>query len=284
MTTIDLAQLDRFGRLQSGWHDTIQDGMSIMEAVSYVAGEPWSSNPACASPVLGEFLRIWGNFLPDDERDMLLRPLIPRLVGTRSTPDVEDRRALMAADWLVRVHTPAWLRLAKLDAHADVLAALPEIVDRTQASSLRALLNAAEREAVDARSASRDKTWNAAADAAWLATEAMGLDAVAASAGTAASRACIASPAADAAWDAASDMPITRTRGTAWMAARLHAAGAAWHATWGFPTSEASHLAKVAGAIAAWHATWDGAWDAMSATQHDLQQSALRLVDRMIDL
>jgi hypothetical protein len=36
--------------LLSGKHKENQ-GMCVMEAVAYVAGEPWSDNPACACPM-----------------------------------------------------------------------------------------------------------------------------------------------------------------------------------------------------------------------------------------
>src|SRR3546814_10282733 len=94
--------------LDSGGHDDINGGMCVMEAVAYVAGEPWSDNPECACPVISSFLRSWNDGLPDDERNELLRPLIPLLVGTRGDKGLEERRALMAADWLVRIHTAAW--------------------------------------------------------------------------------------------------------------------------------------------------------------------------------
>ena len=42
----------------------------------------------------------------------------------------------MAADWSVRIHTPAWQRLAGLSAHADALAALSEITSLAQAPSM----------------------------------------------------------------------------------------------------------------------------------------------------
>jgi hypothetical protein len=71
----------------------------------------------------------------------------------------------MAADWLIRVHTPAWLRLAKLDAHADALAALPEITDFAQCPSLMPTLNAAKQDA-DAAGAAAGAAARAAARAA----------------------------------------------------------------------------------------------------------------------
>src|SRR6185312_7529546 len=142
----NLALLDKLGPLKSGAHKGPDDGACIMEAVAYVAGEKWSDAPKCACPVISAFLRAWNDALPDDERDTLLRPLIPQLINTKGSKALERRRALMAADWLVRVHTPAWLRLAKLDAHADALASLPEIIDMAQCPSLMPALQAAQRD------------------------------------------------------------------------------------------------------------------------------------------
>src|SRR5215470_3898923 len=80
----------------------------VMEAVAFVAGEPWSDAPECACPIISAFLRSWNDSLPtDQERDRLLKPLIVKIIGTRNKA-LEEMRSLMAADWLVRVHTPAW--------------------------------------------------------------------------------------------------------------------------------------------------------------------------------
>ena len=54
----------------------------VMEAVAYVAGEEWSDHPECASTVISAFLRSWNDSLSDEDRQML-KPLIPKLVGTR---------------------------------------------------------------------------------------------------------------------------------------------------------------------------------------------------------
>ena len=200
-------RLAKLGQLRSGGHTGPKDGACIMEAVSYVAGEPWTDNPACACPVISAFLRSWNDALPDDERDALLRPLVLRLVGTRATPEIERRRAMMAADWLIRLHTPAWLRLAGLTAQADALASLPEITDFSQCPSLMPALNATRVDAAAAGDAAR-----------------------------AAARAAAGAAAGDAAW----------------AAARAAARAAAW--------------------------------DALKATRGELQQSALRLVERMIEV
>ncbi len=39
--------------------------LCIMEAVAFMAGEPWSDSPACASPVIAAFLRSWNDALSD---------------------------------------------------------------------------------------------------------------------------------------------------------------------------------------------------------------------------
>jgi hypothetical protein len=130
-----LALIESF-HLGRGGHSSFAVGACALELVSYVAGEPWSDHPACVCPVLGAFFRAWNDGLPDDERNTILKPFLPRLIGTNGGPALAERRALMAADWLIRVHTPAWLRLAKLDGHADALSALPEITAMTAIPSV----------------------------------------------------------------------------------------------------------------------------------------------------
>src|SRR4051812_33810713 len=123
--------------LKSGSHAEDSE-MCVMEAVAFVAGEPWSDAPKCACPVISTFLRNWNDSLrTDTDRDRLLKPLIPRLIDTKGSPELEEKRSLMCADWLVRVNTPAWLRLAGLTVHADALASLPEITSLAQVPSLR---------------------------------------------------------------------------------------------------------------------------------------------------
>jgi len=204
LTAEQLALIERV-HLDEGTHANFEAGVCAMELVSYLAGEPFSDHPQCVCPVLGAFVRSWNDALPDDERDALLKPLLPRLIGTRGSDALAERRALMAADWLVRVHTPAWLRLAKLNAQADALANLPEITSMAQIPSIRGPIEAAQRDAAAAwdaartaaRTAAWDAAWDAAGDAAWDAAGAAAWDA----AGDAAWDAAWAA-ARDAAWDA----------------------------------------------------------------------------------
>ncbi len=183
--------------LSKGAHKHEDEGACVMEAVAYVAGEPWTDRPACACPVLGTFCRSWNDALPTDaDRDRLLRPLIPRLAGSRATPEVETCRAWLAVDWLVRTCAPTWLALTKdLEGHAHALRGLPALVSADVAREHHSTITAARAAAGDAtRAAAGAAAGDAAWDAAWAAARA--------AAGAAAGDATRAA-AGDAAWDAA---------------------------------------------------------------------------------
>ena len=115
--------LDELPPLGCGSHELLKDGACVMEAVAYVAGEPWSDWPECVCPVIGALLRRWNDDLPSDsERDRLLRPLVPRLVGSRADEDIEKARSWLAVDWLIREWLPAWLDLTpQLQTHGRAI-------------------------------------------------------------------------------------------------------------------------------------------------------------------
>lgn len=109
-----------------------------MEWVSVLAGEPWSDSPECACPVIAAFVRRFNDGIKDDDRRTeLLRPILPLLLNTRSTRAVQERRAYLAADWAVRVVSPAWLSFAGLDVLAAELAGVAPIVDCATAVTAR---------------------------------------------------------------------------------------------------------------------------------------------------
>ncbi|HCT57219.1 MAG TPA: hypothetical protein DGD08_08405 [Gemmatimonas aurantiaca] len=149
-----------------GGHARAQDAYCVMEAVAYIAGEPWSDQPQCVSPVIAAFCRNWNDNLPEPPRTELLRPLVPLLMGTRTTEGDEQTRAWMATDWLARVQTPAWLRLAGLTAEAQAIEACARIVDATTARAAQPALDDARTKAAAARAAARAAAWDAAWDAA----------------------------------------------------------------------------------------------------------------------
>jgi hypothetical protein len=234
--------------LKHGAHRSLDDGACLLEAVSYIAREPWSDHPQCVCPALAAFGRAWNDGLPDDAtRTRLLAPFIPRLIGTRSTPDVQDARAFMASDWAVRTYTPAWLRLAGLDDEAAALEALPEMTSAELCRAAMPTIDVARKKAA----AAGDAAGAAAGAAAWAAAWAAAGDA-----------------AGDAAWAAAGD--------AAGDAAGAAAGAAAWAA--------ARDAARAAAGAAAGAAAWAAARAKLAPVVDLLQVSAAELFSRMIDL
>jgi hypothetical protein len=227
--------------LSYGAHDSPDGGTCIMEVVSMIAGEPFSDHPECASPTLGRFLRDWNDALDDDERQNLLQ-YAPRLVNSRGSDEIEEKRAWMAADWLVRVNTPAWLRAAGLSEHADALA---------QAAPLDGGVPAATRERLDAAG---DAAWAAAGSAVWAAAGWVAAENAARAAGLDAAQAAAQWAGLDVIWITARDVALNAAGDVA-----LHVAG-----------------------DVALHAIWDAARAALAPTVKMLQESAHDLVDRML--
>jgi hypothetical protein len=246
-------------RLDKGSHEPPNGEFAVclLEAVSYVAGERWTDHPECVCPVLAAFGRSWNDSLNDEDRQMLV-PYIPRLVGTRSTPQVEEARAWMATEWLVRECAPTWLRLAGLEDHAHALEHLAAVTSPEAA-------RAGQERIRDARSGAY-AAWDAAWDAAWAAG--------------AAARDAAGAAAWDAAW-AAGAAARDAAGAAAWAAgaAARDAAGAAAEAAAG----AAAWAAWAAAEAAAGDAARDAAWDALRPTVKSLQVSALALLDRMIE-
>ena len=238
---IDTTRLEQIAKLERGAHDE-GSSMCAMEAVAWIAGEPWSDAPKCASPVIAQFLRSWNDALPDADRTRLLLPLVPDVIGTRTTAADEETRAWMALDWLVREYTPAWFGLTpSLAAFAKALRALPPIMSSAVAADNQSVI-------IAAGGAARDAVGDAAGVAARAAAWAAALD----TAGDAAR---------DAAWSAAGD--------------------AAWSAAGAATLDEAGDAARDAAWAAAWAAARDAAWVAIKPTVATLQASAQELVRRM---
>ena len=237
---LDLDQL----HLDKGAHRDPADGLCLLEAVAYVAGEVHTDAPRCVSPVLAEFGRTLNDWL-DDVRRQELKLLIARLPGTAGD-GLDEARGYMALDWLIRTYTPTWLELAGLSAEAAQLRALRRIVDQASAQAAGPIVRAVTRSAAGAvGDAARDAVCQAARDAAWQA-------------------------AGDAAWHAARDAAWTAARTTA-----LAAAGdAAWHA--------ARAASRVVARDAAGAAARGAAMDALQSTVDQLQASTIDLFTRMI--
>ena len=198
--------------LKAGAHRSLEEGSCLEEAVSYIAGEPWSDHPKCVSPVLAAFGRAWNDGMRSDEERGALKQYITRQIGTAGDREADERRAWLATDWLVRVCAPAFLRLAKLDEHADKLAALQPIADARYAALAQEEINAAMAAAGDA---ARDAARAAARAAAWAAAGAAA-GAAAMDAAGAAARDAARDAALDAAMDAAMDAALDAALDAAW--------------------------------------------------------------------
>lgn len=110
----------------SGKHSSRDEGMCVMEAVAYIAGEEHSDHPQCVCPVLSKFCRSWNDgLLSDAERNKWLGPFVWRLPGTFS-PEHEELRRQMMVDWLCREVLPRTLDLVPtLNLHAEAVRCAP---------------------------------------------------------------------------------------------------------------------------------------------------------------
>jgi hypothetical protein len=126
--------------LQPGSHPSREDGMCAMEMVAWLAGEAHSDEPACACPVLAALVRASNDAMTGQERDQLLRPLVPMLVNSRRTAAVEAARGWRIVDLLVRTLAPRLLEQQGTPADARVLASLPPVGDAITAQAARLAL------------------------------------------------------------------------------------------------------------------------------------------------
>jgi hypothetical protein len=232
--------------LKNGSHRRREQGVCLMEAVAWMAGEKHSDRPQCADPVLAAYGRALNDRLRDDERQ-LLRPLIPKLIGTRGSSDLSRRRAFVIVDRYLRQDIAAFFRELPNKPRPDLaerFEALGPVVDGTSAERARDL----------AREVRADitKSWSAA-DAAY-------------DAAYAAAYAAYAYAAADAAYAYAVDD-----------AAYAYAAADAAYA---YAVDDAAYAyavdAAAAAAAAAADAAYDAAYDAADADAADAADKALR--------
>ena len=230
--------------LAKGSHDSRDEGMCAMEAVAFLAGLGHTDAPECASPVMRAYTIGLNDAWPDEQRQRLV-PYLPRMVGTAGDSQ-DEARSYLALDWLVRTYTPAWLDLAGLSDEARALRNLPQIVDLAAAAAAGPVVREARAKAAAAGAAAWAAAWAAAGDAAGAAAR-------------------------DAAWAAARD--------AAWAAAGDAAGDAAWAAARDAAWAAAGDAARAAAGDAAWAA----AWDVLCPTVEALQDSALDLLDAMID-
>ena len=82
--------------LDAGAHHGPQDGMCVMEAVSVVAGLPWTDSPACTNPTLALAAQLINDALSDRTRACLV-DLVPALSRAGGRDIDTDWRVVEAA-------------------------------------------------------------------------------------------------------------------------------------------------------------------------------------------
>jgi hypothetical protein len=237
--------------LAYGTHATPEEGRCAMEWVSHLAGEPHSDEPACVSPVLRAFCTTLNDSLEDRPRQRL-RPYLTRTIGTAGD-GLDESRAWMALDWLIRTYVPTWLRAARLTDSAARIGAL-ECVDSSPA--LRRALPALEH--------ARRKTNGVWAEA--LGAPGIAVRAAPRSAGRAAAR--------HSAWAC--------TGAAAWSAARLAIRDVRADRARGLAREIAGDAAAATARRARLDETQPAAPAALEPTVSALRRSALALLDRML--
>jgi hypothetical protein len=142
-----------------------------MELVSYMAHEEFSDHPDCTCPVIASFIRSWNDGMNDSDRNRILKPILPKIIGTASTDEIQQRRAWMATDFMCRQLLPAFLRLAKLNEDAVAIQNLPPFASPESLKGAKSFFNAARVHAAAAGDAAWDAAGAAAMDAARAAAE-----------------------------------------------------------------------------------------------------------------
>lgn len=153
-----------------------QDNIRGLEPFAANRIEPWSDPSKCVCPVIRTFLLAWNEGLPKEERD-ILHSLYPKIVRTSANALIQEQRALMAADWLVRTYAPAWLNLAGMREQARLLYELPQVSEIAQAFEIRAVLAKVSHEANAEASRVDGAGWIKASDDCWASAWAAAYDA-----------------------------------------------------------------------------------------------------------
>jgi hypothetical protein len=98
-------------KLRAGRHDSPEEGACVMELASMLAGEPFSDHPASVCPVIGSCLRAYNDWIDDDRRQDLYR-YAARVVGTRTSQDVQRARAERVTALIGETTRRGWTRFA----------------------------------------------------------------------------------------------------------------------------------------------------------------------------
>ena len=144
----------------------------------------WTDSLSCVCPMIGAFVRRWNDGIDDSTdgdaaRTRIFTPeLLDLLPDTKGDDALMLCRMWMAIDWDIRTRTPAFLRLAKLEAQAAALEALPEIRSQEDLANARAACEDAHQKGAAARAAAGAAAGAAALDAIKPTVEAMQASAI----------------------------------------------------------------------------------------------------------
>jgi hypothetical protein len=129
-------------RLTESWNNSSspQEGLSAMQAVAYITGGRHTEYPDCACPIVAAMVRSWGYWVDDETRQQLV-PLLRRIALSRSTPEVEVKRAYLFLDGLIREVLPNILAEGKEEEWAAKFRALPKLNDETSCRRSRELVS-----------------------------------------------------------------------------------------------------------------------------------------------
>lgn len=70
--------------LAQGNHTLIEEGMCIMEAIAFIAGEEHSDHPSCVDPDLTEVFIAVNDELENSKEREFLKDLVPVIIGTKN--------------------------------------------------------------------------------------------------------------------------------------------------------------------------------------------------------
>jgi|GEM_PF-3191323 len=104
-------------KLAAGGHGNREDGLCVMEAVAWLAGEEHSDHPDCACPTIAAWARRTNDALGQPYRDAL-RDRILRIAGSKASLEVERKR----------IRELAWRAVARIiPVRIEILTAVPQL-------------------------------------------------------------------------------------------------------------------------------------------------------------
>jgi hypothetical protein len=168
-------------KLSHGSHENFGPELCFMEMTAFIAGEPHSDNPECASPVLTAY-GIGLNDAGQQFRDVLT-PIVPQMIGTRNDELEPERLEYLIFNVarrilpivLKEVVDPALVEaIVKASTYADLESAADAAAHAAHAGYADGAAYAAARAAYAAAHAGYADGAGYAADAAYAAAHAAG--------------------------------------------------------------------------------------------------------------